>query len=65
MSDPAVQQEFLKRGEEIKRLKDLVCDREDTIIERDATIGRVRALVADPHAAFVVDRIRAALESTS
>jgi len=30
--------------QEIERLKGLVCDREDTIIERDATIERVKAL---------------------
>jgi len=29
---------------EAQRLKGLVCDREDTIIERDATIERVKAL---------------------
>ena len=36
--------------------------------ERDealATIERVRVIVDDPHAALVVDRVRAALEATS
>ena len=34
--------------------------------ERDAalaTLGRVAAIVADPHAALVADRVRTALES--
>jgi hypothetical protein len=43
-------------------------ERNDARDERDAalaTIGLVRALVEDPHAALVVDRIRAALEMPS
>jgi len=42
--------ELVKAQAEVKRLL--------------ATIAKVRAIVADPHAALVVDRIRAALEPT-
>ena len=43
-------------------------ERDDLLVRNErqrATLAKIRAIVAEPHAAFVVERVRAVLEATS
>ena len=52
----AVSADMERLAAEVERLKDLVCDREDSIIERDATIERMGKVGADAIALLTKER---------
>jgi len=48
----------------VRRLRADLADVVPALHEARATLAKIAAIVADPHAALVVDQVRAALEPT-
>lgn len=57
--------ELLAKDATIGRLDEDIAGWISRAMDAEATIERVKVITADPNAALVIDRIRAALESTS